>query len=60
MSRTFSLSVASRWSYEAIRSWCRKFGPSYARTLRQRQGRLGDIWHVDELFVTIRGERHYL
>ena len=21
-------------SYEAIRSWCRKFGPAYARTLR--------------------------
>ena len=47
-------------SYEAIRSWCRKFGPAYARTLRRRQGRLGDIWHVDELFVTIRGQRHYL
>jgi len=25
-----------------------------------RQGRLGDIWHVDEIFITIRGERHYL
>ena len=47
-------------SYEAIRSWCRKFGPEYARTLRRRQGRRGDIWHVDELFITIRGERHYL
>ena len=46
--------------YEAIRSWCRKFGPAYARTLRRRQGRLGDIWHVDELFATIRGERHYI
>ena len=47
-------------SYEAIRSWCRKFGPEYASTLRRRQGRLGDIWHVDEVFITIRGERHYL
>jgi putative transposase len=47
-------------SYEAIRSWCRKFGPAYARTLRRQQGRLGDIWHVDELFVTICGQRHYL
>ena len=47
-------------SYEAIRSWCRKFGPAYARTLRRRQGRLGDIWHVDEVFITIRDERHYL
>ena len=47
-------------SYEAIRSWCQKFGPAYARTVRRRQGRLGDIWHVDELFVTIRGQRHRL
>ena len=47
-------------SYEAIRFWCRKFGPAYARTLRRRQGRLGDMWHVDELFITIPGERYYL
>jgi putative transposase len=47
-------------SYEAIRYWCTKFGPTYARSLRRKQGRLGDIWHVDEVFVTIRGERHYL
>jgi len=47
-------------SYEAIRSWCWKFGPAYARTLRRREGRLGDIWHVDELFIMIRDERHYL
>ena len=37
-----------------------KFGPDYARKLRRRQGRLGDTWFLDELFVTIRGERHYL
>ena len=47
-------------SYEGIRYWCRKFGPTYARSLRRKQGRLGDIWHVDELFIKIRGERHYL
>ena len=47
-------------SYETIRQWCQKFGGKYARTLRHRQGRLGDIWHMDELFVTIRGKRQYL
>jgi putative transposase len=47
-------------SYEAIRNWCMKFGPTYARSLRRKQGRHGDIWHVDELFITIRGERYYL
>ena len=47
-------------TYETIRQWCRKFGPEYARKLKRRQGRLGDIWHLDEVFVKIRGERHYL
>ncbi len=47
-------------SYETIRQWCRKFGPEYARNLKRRQGRLGDVWHLDEVFVKIRGQRHYL
>ncbi len=47
-------------SHEAIRLWCGKFGLDYARKLRRRRGRLGDTWYLDEVFVTIRGERHYL
>src|SRR6202165_2372969 len=47
-------------SYEAIRQWCQRFGPAYARILRRRQGRLGDTWHLDELFVTIQGRQQYL
>ena len=47
-------------SYETIRQWCMKFGPQYARSLRRRQGRLGDVWHLDEVFVNIQGQRHYL
>ncbi len=47
-------------SYEAIRQWCAKFGPGYAAKLKRRRGRLGDIWHLDEVFVTIRGKREYL
>jgi putative transposase len=47
-------------SHEAIRHWCIEFGSTYTRSLRRKQGRLGDIWHVDEMFITIRGERHYL
>jgi len=47
-------------SYEAIRLWRNKFGPEYARGLKRRQGRLGDTWYLDEVFVTIRGERQYL
>ena len=47
-------------SYEAIRQWCRRFGPTSTRILRRRQGRLGDTWHLDELFVHIQGRQQYL
>ena len=47
-------------TYESIRLWCLKFGPKYARTLKRHQGRLGDTWHLDELFLTIQGRRQYL
>ena len=47
-------------TYEAIRKWCRKFGQAYANQLRRRRPRPGDKWHLDEVFLTIHGERHYL
>ena len=47
-------------SYEAVRPWCLKFGPAYAKQLRHRQGRQGDTWSLDEAVLTIGGERHYL
>ena len=47
-------------SYESIRQWCNHFGPEYARTLKKRSGRLGDNWYLDEVFIKIRGELHYL
>src|SRR5262245_10369624 len=47
-------------TYEAIRKWCRKFGQQYANQLRRRRPRPGDKWHLDEVFLTIHGERHYL
>ena len=47
-------------SYEAIRLWCQTFGPDFARRLRRRRGRMGDTWHLDEVFVTIQGRRQYL
>ena len=34
--------------------------PDYARQLKRRQGRLGDTWFLDEVFVTINGQRQYL
>jgi putative transposase len=42
------------------RSWCRKFGQDYANQLRHRRPQPGDKWHLDEVFLTIHGERHSL
>jgi putative transposase len=47
-------------TYEAIRKWCRTFGQAYANQLRRGRPRPGDTWHLDEVFLTIHGERHYL
>ena len=46
--------------YEAVPLLCIKFGPEYARRLKRRQGRLGDTWHLDEVFIKIQGGRQYL
>jgi putative transposase len=47
-------------SYETIRQGCHKFGPDYARKLKRREGRLGDHWYLDEVFIRINGQQHYL
>jgi putative transposase len=47
-------------TYAAIRKWCRKFGQQYANQYRRRRPRPGDKWHMDEVFLTIKGEHHYL
>src|ERR671930_445691 len=47
-------------SHEAIRKWCQKCGQDYANRLRRRRPQPGDKWHLDEVFLTINGKRHYL
>jgi len=47
-------------SYETIRRWCEKFGHLYAAGLRRKRSLTGHKWHLDEVFLTIHGERHYL
>ena len=42
-------------TYEAIRAWCQKFGRDYAKRMRARRGKLGDTWHLDEVYVKIGG-----
>jgi putative transposase len=45
---------------ESVRHWCRKFGADFASRLRRRRPRPGDTWHLDEVFIRIRGVLHYL
>ena len=52
-------------SHETVRYWWNRFGPVFASEIRRK--RVQHLrayskckWHVDELFVKIIGERHYL
>ncbi len=47
-------------SYESVRRWALKFGSAYARTLRRLRPRPDGRWHLDEVFVSIRGKKMYL
>jgi len=47
-------------SYETIRRWTARSGPQIAWNLRRRQGRPGDIWHLDEVVVKIAGRVFWL
>jgi putative transposase len=47
-------------SYEAIRQWCRKSGQQYANQLRRQRPQPGGKWRLDEVFLAINREQHYL
>ena len=47
-------------THESIRHWCLKFGSDFAKKLRRRRPQPGDTWHLDEVFIRIRGVLHYL
>lgn len=47
-------------SYETIRRWAWKFGPKYARRLLRKQPSRVDIWHLDEVVISIAGRKHWL
>ena len=52
-------------SHETVRFWWNRFGPMFAAEIRRRRvDRMRAFsnwrWHVDEVFVKINGERHYL
>src|ERR687893_2201630 len=47
-------------SYETVRRWALKFGPDYARRLKRKRPSRRDIWHLDEVVVTIAGQKYWL
>ena len=47
-------------SYDTIRRLIVKFGPTIARGLRRRQSQPGDIWHLDDVVVKIKGRKFWL
>ncbi|UIF88379.1 IS6 family transposase (plasmid) [Cupriavidus necator] len=47
-------------SYETIRRWCDKFGAGFASRVKATRRKPGSTWHLDEMFVTLRGEPYLL
>ncbi len=52
-------------SHESVRFWWQRFGPMFASDIRKKRAdRLRSWpqwrWHLDEMFVKINCERHYL
>ncbi len=47
-------------SLESIRRWFLKFGAPIARNLRHMRPTPSDYWHLDEMVIVIRGQRHWL
>ena len=51
-------------SYESVRYWWHRFGSKFAGEIKKR--RAGGLqssnwkWHLDEVFVKVNGERHYM
>ncbi len=50
--------------YETVRYWWNRFGPLFAAEIRKkridRRNWSNWRWHLDEVFVRINGETHYL
>lgn len=47
-------------SYDTIRCWLVKFGSTFARILRRKAARPGDVWQPDEVQIVIQSQPHWL
>ena len=50
--------------HETVRFWWNRFGPMFANEIRKRRLHRRSFsqwrWHLDQVFVRINGETHYL
>ena len=51
-------------SFESVRYWWHRFGSQFASEIKKRGARVMQSsnwkWHLDEVYVKINGEKHYL
>ena len=45
-------------TYETVGRWYLTFGQTSANELRRRRPPCGDTWHLDEVVLTIGGQKH--
>ena len=45
-------------SYESVRLWRNEVGPLFSKRLKRKHPGSGDTFFLDEVFVTIAGQRH--
>ncbi len=47
-------------SHETVRRWAEKSGRDYAGKIQLRTPQFGDKWRLDEVVITINGQKHWL
>ncbi len=48
-------------SFQTVSEWAVKFGLEFVRRLRRRsRGNFADKWHLDEMVVSIKGQKYWL
>lgn len=54
--------LAYRWimiAHKTVRKWAERFGRDYACKIRRCTPCLDDSWHLDEVAITIKDDRHF-
>ena len=47
-------------SRETVRKWVNRFGPHFAKCIKQGRPVATDKWHLDEVVIMIRGQKFWL